>query len=282
MGFQVRNMIKVITGNRTEWVHVARSLVLRTLRNGQYQRERAQWTAEDGLILMAIPKGKGSALLSRMIRSWNRIRNMLTWDETCRELPCHLTIMQNGNWRARLALSGFFLEEADVTRLETIEDWRNTEYVNEKWRAANSKEVWSTRWQKLWVAPVAYRRKIWIWKMVQWGIFTGSKRKTWSAEDKMCKWCGVPEETIDHALWDFQYLTRRKIELREVGLIPPICHTLLRWLDAALGRATDNTSWLTGFGLYMTQVWKERNDLRFRAQEIDALPDPASRSDGEE
>ncbi|KAL3688644.1 hypothetical protein R1sor_014953 [Riccia sorocarpa] len=169
---QVRRVVQVITGENTEWIQLARSLVLRTLRRGQYQRDRVQWKAEDGMILSPINKVRGSKLLSRMLTTWNKIRALIKWDETGSELPSHLTILQvvhlmkwgdnkaikefskiigilrkavlctalegtlllesEGSWKSWLAGQGIFLEEVDNVRLQQVEEWVRSKRLEER------------------------------------------------------------------------------------------------------------------------------------------------------
>ncbi|KAL3698968.1 hypothetical protein R1sor_016990 [Riccia sorocarpa] len=349
MAMQVRTMVQLLLGGTAEWSQLAKSLVLRTLRHGQYQRERSQWSATDGLILLPLGKIKGSSYLSRMVRTWNRVCHMIKWSATCLEIPSHFTIAQGihlmcwdnqeefkmygkaiaalrkvgvhsvqegkqwsattGTWRTKMAQVGVFLEEQDAAKLETMESWISsrtpvnkqiqeiqgwqwrdgnapfewiyptrfwtgkfkktqdfTTLLKEKWGIISAADSWSSRWRKLWAAALSYRRKIWLWRFFQRGIFTGNRGKNWSKQERTCQWCSTHEETIKHGLWECNRLNMRQQELKEVGLIPASCQNLIEWFDAALQWSGTNPSYLWGLAIYLTQVWSERNELKHRSK----------------
>ncbi|KAL3680726.1 hypothetical protein R1sor_023682 [Riccia sorocarpa] len=68
----IKCILRILKGEETEWAQLAKSLILRTLRDGSYQRERCQWRLEDALLMSNIQKIRGSPTLSRMLRSWCR------------------------------------------------------------------------------------------------------------------------------------------------------------------------------------------------------------------
>ncbi|KAL3695072.1 hypothetical protein R1sor_008723 [Riccia sorocarpa] len=85
----------------------------------------------------------------------------------------------------------------------------------------------------------------------------------------------------------YRGLSRRQDELKEIGVMPPQVGSILNWLDFALTKAAEDTSFLFGFGVYIARSWEERNKLRFQNRrsrlptrallqqifkEIDALP----------
>ncbi|KAL3679018.1 hypothetical protein R1sor_021974 [Riccia sorocarpa] len=68
---------RILEGGNDEWIQLAKSFILRTLRQGSYQRECSQWSVQEGLLLLPLTKVNGSPTLSRMLRSWYRARRNL-------------------------------------------------------------------------------------------------------------------------------------------------------------------------------------------------------------
>ncbi|KAL3686774.1 hypothetical protein R1sor_013083 [Riccia sorocarpa] len=65
----VRLVGRILEGEDVEWIHLARSFILRTLRRGSYQRECRQWTTREGLLLFPLTKIAGSPTLTRILSS---------------------------------------------------------------------------------------------------------------------------------------------------------------------------------------------------------------------
>ncbi|KAL3675010.1 hypothetical protein R1sor_024958 [Riccia sorocarpa] len=141
-----------------------------------------------------------------------------------------------------------------------------SEYLNEKWGRTDTKQVWEKRWTRLWQAAIHHRRKSWIWRFIQRGYFTGSRGKGWDEALKKCSWCEHMNATLEHAFWTCRSLSNRLEEMSACGGMPPGCNSQLSWLDAALERAKEDTSYLWLFGSYLAITWSERNDLRFNGR----------------
>ncbi|KAL3695955.1 hypothetical protein R1sor_010031 [Riccia sorocarpa] len=92
--FQLRNVVKIMKGDKVEWAAMAGSFILRTLRNGRYQRERRQWRISEALLLLPFSKVNGSRTLTRMLAVWNKMRKKIKWEDSEREIPGHLTLGQ--------------------------------------------------------------------------------------------------------------------------------------------------------------------------------------------
>ncbi|KAL3680547.1 hypothetical protein R1sor_023503 [Riccia sorocarpa] len=90
----IKCLMKILEGGESEWVQLSKSFMLRTLRTGWYQRERSQWTIEEGLWLAPWSKVLGSPTLTRMIRSWRLLQQRLTWNTETGVIPLHFSIAQ--------------------------------------------------------------------------------------------------------------------------------------------------------------------------------------------
>ncbi|KAL3685172.1 hypothetical protein R1sor_003194 [Riccia sorocarpa] len=90
----VRLVGRILQGEDVEWMHLARSFILRTLRKGSYQRECRQWSIREGLLLLPLTKVAGSPTLTRILSSWFRARRQLEWTGPSKELDGRMTMLQ--------------------------------------------------------------------------------------------------------------------------------------------------------------------------------------------
>ncbi|KAL3697371.1 hypothetical protein R1sor_011447 [Riccia sorocarpa] len=85
---------RILEGEDVEWIHLAQSFILRSLRRGSYQRECRQWTTREGLLLLPLTKIAGSPTLTRILSSWFRARRQLEWTGPSKELDGRMTMLQ--------------------------------------------------------------------------------------------------------------------------------------------------------------------------------------------
>ncbi|KAL3675882.1 hypothetical protein R1sor_025830 [Riccia sorocarpa] len=161
--FHIKLVLRLIAGEDTEWSQLAKSLVLKTLRDGSYQRERCQWSFEDTLLLFGVQKIKGSPTMTRILRSWKKVKQLIKWETPEAGIPQHLTLQQaltltgQGNseavnfynsaiatlrrgriytiadgvqatredcsWTQRLRTHGIFPEEDQLVKIQTLEQF---------------------------------------------------------------------------------------------------------------------------------------------------------------
>ncbi|KAL3701396.1 hypothetical protein R1sor_019418 [Riccia sorocarpa] len=132
----IKCILRIVKGEETEWAQLARSLILRTMREGSYQRERCQWAVEDLLLVSSIQRIKGSPTLSRMLRIWNRVKKGLAVKGEYLQAILALrkaginNIQEGGcvhergeSWLIRLRVQGIFPEEHIQGRILELENW---------------------------------------------------------------------------------------------------------------------------------------------------------------
>ncbi|KAL3690009.1 hypothetical protein R1sor_016318 [Riccia sorocarpa] len=90
----VRLVEQIIRGSDAEWVQLARSFILRTLRKGSYQKERIQWTLQESMTLLPLTKVDGSPTLSRILASCYKVRKRLSWSSSGSEIGKELSWIQ--------------------------------------------------------------------------------------------------------------------------------------------------------------------------------------------
>ncbi|KAL3691402.1 hypothetical protein R1sor_005053 [Riccia sorocarpa] len=90
----VRLLGRILEEGNSEWIHLARSFILRTLRRGAYQRECRQWTLQESLILLPLTRIDGSPTLTRIMGSWHKARKRLRWKVGLGELDGRMSMLQ--------------------------------------------------------------------------------------------------------------------------------------------------------------------------------------------
>ncbi|KAL3684504.1 hypothetical protein R1sor_002526 [Riccia sorocarpa] len=90
----VRLIGRILEGGSAEWIQLARSFILRTLRKGSYQRECSQWTVHESLVFLPLTRIDGSPTLSRIVGSWYKMMKQLRWKSEEGELDRSMSILQ--------------------------------------------------------------------------------------------------------------------------------------------------------------------------------------------
>ncbi|KAL3692125.1 hypothetical protein R1sor_005776 [Riccia sorocarpa] len=343
---------RVLEGDNAEWIHLARSFILRTLRRGAYQRESIQWTWQECLILLPVSRIEGSPTLSRILGSWNRTRKRLRWDSRRGELDSRMSLLQikaiyqvskgagvtsvtNGrelgllrrtnirnleevmvisresSWRLFLRSRGIFPEEEVLVKLDALEEWCKEQKVVNKnimdlegweweslkgefkwvnstreWRQILAKEVdfsdkmeekwqgqshlisWKQRWKLLWVVPIPYRRRIWLWRILQRGFFTKKRAADMGFQDGTCKRCVTSQESVEHILWSCRKTADRRRHLVQLTCPDIQITSLLEWIDVTLRNAQRNPASLLVCINYCWTAWRERNEWQFNHKHV--------------
>ncbi|KAL3684103.1 hypothetical protein R1sor_002125 [Riccia sorocarpa] len=345
----IKCVLNLLRGNDTEWACLANSLILRTLRDGAYQRERCQWGLEEILILTKLSKVRGSPTFTRILKSWNKAKSKVMWNQEEGSIPQHLKLPQavillnwgqgegpgvrnkalaclkkggidrlttgtqgaaaDMSWTQTLQINGVFPEEEVLREIHQLEVWSSnvrlqpstlleaegwewadgtgrfnwrigvavwskklsknedfSELLNHKWnvlRPEDERLSWPRRWKLLWSIKLSYRKKIWLWKILQRGFFTGSRAAEMRVSEGWCDRCQGQLETLEHLLWDCRIARRRKDDLRRVGAIPAGINRLLKWIDEGLDRAGRDISYIAVTMNFAAPLWRERNNHIF-------------------
>ncbi|KAL3686494.1 hypothetical protein R1sor_009068 [Riccia sorocarpa] len=151
-----------------------------------------------------------------------------------------------------------------VTKFHKIRDYE--ELLNHKWGISNLAKSWKWRWNCLWAAPISYRKKIWWWKVLQRGFFTGCRAREMTVSTGICERCRETEETLEHLFWSCRIVRPWISALYRAGMLLGSSNTLMESIDTALERAAEDPSYIGGLGLLLEKTWKERNEKVFRKQ----------------
>ncbi|KAL3699858.1 hypothetical protein R1sor_017880 [Riccia sorocarpa] len=211
-------------------------------------------------------------------RGWSRqLRHegIYPEDETLRQLEeleewCKLQrVVQKGI----LELEGWrwATEETEFKWRRSTHEWRKliskkvdfSEKMEEKWQHQSQLLNWSQRWNLLWSAPIAYRRKVWLWRILQRGLFTNACAAEMGLQDGSCKSCVETMETVEHVLWDCRRIRNRKEQLNWVIGNGDSTDKLLMWIDRALTTAKRSPAQLLVCIIHCWTAWRERNEWLF-------------------
>ncbi|KAL3701989.1 hypothetical protein R1sor_020011 [Riccia sorocarpa] len=138
------------------------------------------------------------------------------------------------------------------------------EELNGRWRLTMEPSVWKVRWRQLWEARMSYRKKIWLWRLLQRGYFIGSRTAEMRVSDGFCTSCPLQVETLEHIFWFCRKGRDCRNTLRELGAIPSSVHTLIEWIDDCLQKSRTEVASVNLLTNFLDKVWKDRNDRLFR------------------
>ncbi|KAL3679493.1 hypothetical protein R1sor_022449 [Riccia sorocarpa] len=141
-----------------------------------------------------------------------------------------------------------------------------SEVLDDRWNLQREEGSWKTRWRLLWAMKVSYRKKMWLWKVLQRGFFTGSRAAEMRVSDGFCDRCQGQVESLEHIFWQCRVLSIRMEELRRLGAIPEEAHSLINWIDISLVRARRDTSSVSVLTNWTYTLWREKNDQIFQGK----------------
>ncbi|KAL3698376.1 hypothetical protein R1sor_012452 [Riccia sorocarpa] len=186
-----------------------------------------------------------------------------------------MDVSRRVGWKSHLRRCGIFPEEETLSRLEELEVWGRqqllvrkaimelegwrwktkprqimakavdfSETMEDKWRSQSQILQWQQRWKYVWEAPIPYKRRVWLRRIIQRGFFTNSKEPEMGHQDGSCKRCIGSLETLEHILWDCRKTRGRRSSLVNLTSTGRQCNNLLEWIDEALKRAKQSPAGL--------------------------------------
>jgi hypothetical protein len=69
---------------------------------------------------------------------------------------------------------------------------------NVTWTRVDPDQIWEVQWAKLWASDLSYRAKIFSWRVLAKGLFTGARAILMGHQEAQCKACPTELETIPH------------------------------------------------------------------------------------
>ncbi|KAL3680699.1 hypothetical protein R1sor_023655 [Riccia sorocarpa] len=91
--FLLKNSIKVLQNENTEWVKLARVTITHTLKRSSHPKEVKEWDPTVALLGLKTLKIPGSSILNRMLKAWFKVRKKQTWNPDNGDFPADVTPM---------------------------------------------------------------------------------------------------------------------------------------------------------------------------------------------
>ncbi|KAL3695929.1 hypothetical protein R1sor_010005 [Riccia sorocarpa] len=176
-------------------------------------------------------------------------------------------LCEDGGWTDKLINAGCYPEEAERRKIELVEDWLRSKTLVRKdihevdgwiWAGTREKIKWDMT-TKEWTYRIMVKCDFTEYLNQKWGCdnttiqWTRSRGKGWSADHQRFLRCGSEEETLEHVFWDCNGLRRHIEEMRAIGIIPAEASSILDlpWVDCALDKAKEDSSYIWAFGVYL-------------------------------
>ncbi|KAL3694644.1 hypothetical protein R1sor_008295 [Riccia sorocarpa] len=136
------------------------------------------------------------------------------------------------------------------------------------WNIRPSEDFWSKLWLNLWQCRTKPKIKLWTWKVLQQGFFTGARALRMQVADGVCKRCLQEVKTIPHMMKDCPEVRRYWILWTQVRHTTgeTRCNTrnLLEELKRGIECHNRNPTWLHTIVAITSNCWKDRNNWVFR------------------
>ncbi|KAL3697774.1 hypothetical protein R1sor_011850 [Riccia sorocarpa] len=95
---------------------------------------------------------------------------------------------------------GWTLSSATWTSL--LRQKNPPEDLTSRWPQDTTILSWKDRWRLLWNKDDTLRCKVWIWRLLRKGFFTGARAVKMKVSTENCKRCQIDLESITHLFWD--------------------------------------------------------------------------------
>ncbi|KAL3693273.1 hypothetical protein R1sor_006924 [Riccia sorocarpa] len=145
------------------------------------------------------------------------IKNMEDWMRTIKIGEHNLQASPSWRWRGR---EDKWTGWTQPTKIWAQMCWveGTPEDLSHRWHEGSTGLTWQSRWSLLWGNGDLPKVKLWAWRILKKGFFTGSRAIKMGVDFSNCKRCNLAVETITHMLWDCREVfrsTRRRTPLIE-------------------------------------------------------------------
>ncbi|KAL3679387.1 hypothetical protein R1sor_022343 [Riccia sorocarpa] len=138
-----------------------------------------------------------------------------------------------------------------------------TEDLTEKWAEGGSRLTWGERWKYIWSNNVSTRTKIWFWRTLKHGFFTGERAERMRVSTEPCKRCGQSTESTNHLFWSCTKVVPLWSTLKTLASTTcakfSIWNNLLDTMDKALISNHAGNSLSHILATLFQQIWHDRN-----------------------
>ncbi|KAL3679359.1 hypothetical protein R1sor_022315 [Riccia sorocarpa] len=137
--------------------------------------------------------------------------------------------------------------------------------LNKKWQRHDIQRRWRKRLNRLWQSKLPHKDKLWLWKVIQYGLPTADRALKWGKGDAMCHRCQQHPELLEHLLWSCNKTVENWRNYRYItdGLACNIPATSC-FIDA-FGKAFDGShpAKYVPFAIMVRNTWLARNEVTF-------------------
>ncbi|KAL3693100.1 hypothetical protein R1sor_006751 [Riccia sorocarpa] len=144
---------------------------------------------------------------------------------------------------------------------------RDQSKLSDYWLTTEVSTQWDWRWKKLWNSQVLIKHKLWLWRLLQFGLPTLERAAKWQVSDGVCTFCHRDQETVEHLMWSCPRLRFRTQWIGEAVLGQGIGFpSFLQVLDMALDGGSTNPVPLLILSEHCKSSWLERNQAVFNEE----------------
>ncbi|KAL2628913.1 hypothetical protein R1flu_013599 [Riccia fluitans] len=137
-----------------------------------------------------------------------------------------------------------------------------------KWPEYTLALTWKARWRKLWETGGSPRVKIWIWRILRRGFFTGERAERMRVAFDPCSRCKTASESVSHLFYDCKYPRDHWRQLQELATKTNISFqvpdSLLAIIDEALRTKKKGCPLVYILYSITRTLWTDRNLALFQ------------------
>ncbi|KAL3675259.1 hypothetical protein R1sor_025207 [Riccia sorocarpa] len=282
---KMRYVGRLLGGDKSDWANMARFILHHGMCNRVKGRDFRWWTIEEGMLMLpTIPAPKNSADVNGC---WQNLRQKL------REAALDITPQQQQEidrfqtWIQVILIEGTALQDSTSWRWEgDTEPWsgwiqltrfwsckiRRFEEIEDftsKWTPELNKLSWKKRWSLLWQRGGSIRSKLWVWRLLHRGFYTGERAEKMRMSTDPCQRCSSGEsESVQHMFWDCarsRYLWRDlRSRFRQHQVNIHISSNFLDTIDAALVEKTKGGIMIHILAPLLQTIRRDRNESVYR------------------
>ncbi|KAL3678979.1 hypothetical protein R1sor_021935 [Riccia sorocarpa] len=145
------------------------------------------------------------------------------------------------------------------------------ENLSEKWRMGGDKFTWPTRWRMLWSNRASTRTKLWLWRTLKHGFFTGERAYKMGVDSGTCKRCNRTLETTEHLFWTCpkasEVWTKLRFRAEEVDAKFRIQTSVLATIDLAISNNKKCSALIHIVATTLQSIWRDRNSKIFNGKD---------------
>jgi hypothetical protein len=151
----------------------------------------ARWRTEDTLTSMQdfcrlSTTGKATVLATVACLGIKTLKDLLALQSQEPQIWDQRILRVRGTLQEHMDLNYLVMHGLDIQR------W------NETWARNDSEATWQARWAKIWSSDLANQAKIFLWRILAKGLYTGARAVLMGHTEVNCKLCNTTLETIPH------------------------------------------------------------------------------------